>query len=233
MCFLGCVLLTACTNATKDATSFDSPKTTGVSEGTSEPLLSIPTLWDQPWQHLAMRGETDYRVVSIEGQLAIRAQGRESASGLGREVDVDLKHCPEVGWTWRMEVLQASANIGDRNRDDVAASVGFMFGDPGFLGAPTPVPSIRYVWTNDRYPPETVLPNPYYPQHVKNIVLRSGESHAGQWLQERRNLVADYEQAFGQPPAGRLYAMVLFSDNDQTGEPVIAYYRDVWSHCKA
>jgi hypothetical protein len=59
---------------------------------------------------------------------------------------------------------------------------------------------------------------------VRDIVLRSGEDRLGEWLRERRNVVEDFRRAFGRDPPPVAEAIALFTDNDQTGEPVEAYY---------
>ena len=44
------------------------------------------------------------------------------------------------------------------------------------------------------------------------------------WEEERRDLVADYQAAFGGLPKDRVRAVAIFTDNDQTQEPVVAHY---------
>lgn len=187
-------------------------------------LFSADTAIQDEWQRVPLRGETEYRLTVIGGQLAIRAVARGSASGLLRPVEVDPRRCPWIEWSWRIERIQAGADLRDREREDVAASLFVFFGDPGLMIAPTRVPTLRYVWTNERLPVESVIDSPYLPGTVRSLVVESGEARAGQWLVERRNLVADFERAFGSPPPEAIQAIALFTDNDQTREPVEAYY---------
>ncbi len=44
------------------------------------------------------------------------------------------------------------------------------------------------------------------------------------WITERRNIIADFERAFGTKPENPVEAFSLFTDNDQTKEPVETYY---------
>ena len=66
--------------------------------------------------------------------------------------------------------------------------------------------------------------HPYHPGSVLSIVVRSGGKRLGAWTQERRNIVDNFRKAFGREPAETVEVVGLFMDNDQTGEPVEAYY---------
>ena len=187
-------------------------------------LFDPATVIQDQWQHMPLRWETEYRLVYLDGRLALRAVGRESASGVIRRVQVDPNRCPVLEWTWRVERLQSEADLRVKESDDVAASLFLLFGDPGFFSNPDPVPTLRYVWTNDRVAEGAVIDNPYMPGIVRNIVVRTGTEHIGEWVTERRNIVADFKRAFGEEPTNAIEAFALFTDNDQTKEPVEAYY---------
>ena len=180
---------------------------------------------------MPLRWETEYRLAYLDGRLALRAIGRESASGVIRRVQVDPNRCPILEWTWRVEKLQSSADLRVKESDDVAASLFLLFGDPGFFSDPDPVPTLRYVWTTDRAVENEVIDNPYMPGVVRNIVVRVGAERIGQWVTERRNIVADFERAFGETPKDAIEAFALFTDNDQTKEAVEAYYASVRLLC--
>ena len=97
-----------------------------------------------------------------------------------------------------MEQLQSAADIRTKDSDDVAASLYLLFGDPGFLSNPNPVPTLRYVWTTDRVERNAVIDNPYMTGIVRNVVVRTGSEQLGKWMTESRNIVEDFELAFGE-----------------------------------
>ncbi len=187
-------------------------------------LFDAATAIQDQWQHLPLRGETDYRVAFINGRLAIQAVGRHSASGLIRRVTIDPTRCPIIEWSWCVTKLQQNADLRVKDREDVAAAIFVLFGDPGFFFDPKPVPTLRYVWTNGAIPTGAVIDNPYLPGTVRSIVVKSGTEQIGTWVMERRNMVDDYVRAFGSQPTNGIHAIALFTDNDQTKEPVEAYY---------
>lgn len=141
-----------------------------------------------------------------------------------RTVLADPYRCQTIEWLWRTEKIQPSADIRTRDREDVAASLFVLFGDPGEPFNPTPVPTLRYAWTNQTTDQGVIVDSPYLPGTVRSIVVRSGATKQGKWLKERRNLVRDFEQAFGHPPKDSIHRVALFTDNDQTREPAEAYY---------
>lgn len=187
-------------------------------------LFDATAVIDHRWQHLPLRGKTEYRMAVLGGQVAIRAVGRSSASGLIRRVDIDTERCPTIEWSWAISELQRMADLRVKELEDVAASLFLLFGDPGFFSDPKPVPTLRYVWTNGHATVGEVIDNPYLPGVVRSIVVRSGNPHSGTWQVERRNLLEDFESAFGHRPGSSIRAIALFTDNDQTKEPVEAYY---------
>lgn len=194
-----------------------------------EMLFDAATAIQDDWTHLPLRGTTEYRLTATDNSVAIRAVPKSSASGLIRSVDVDPVRCPTLEWRWRVDRLQESADLRTKNKEDVAASIFLLFGDPGFMSNPEPVPTLRYVWTNGLHQKGDVIDNPYLPGVVRSIVIQTGD--AGSWHVEKRNIVQDYERAFGSAPKDTVHAIALFTDNDQTKEEAVALYAWAKLHC--
>ena len=188
------------------------------------------TIQDE-WIHLQFRGTTDYHLAVVEGRLAIAARGQESASGLIRAAEVDLEDCPVLEWNWRVEQLQHNAMLRTKDQEDVAASIMLLFGNPGSFFNPDPVPTLRYVWTNENEKVGAIIDSPYMPGVVKTVVARAGADQLGSWVSERRDMLADFKAAFGAPPPEPLWAVAIFTDNDQTKQPVMAYYGAARARC--
>lgn len=193
-------------------------------------ILNISTMIDDEWRHVSVRKKTDYQIVFINERLAVRARGNNSASGLIREMEINANQCPIIEWSWRVDEIQQDADIYVKEKEDVAASIFLIFGDPEVLGKMIPVPTLRYVWTNAGTPIDSFVQNPYV-DTVHSVVLRSGDSETGRWVTERRNILSDFERAFGHPPGEPIQAIALFTDNDQTKQPVEAYYEWIRLMC--
>lgn len=91
------------------------------------------------------------------------------------------------------------------------------------------VPTLAYVWTSGRISEGLIADSPYHPGTTRNIVVRSGEERLGQWVPERRNVIDDFRRAFGREPPESVEVIALFTDNDQTREPVEANYGAMWA----
>jgi hypothetical protein len=187
-------------------------------------VLDVSSLIQHQWEELQIKGRTEYRVASSGGKPVLWASGRESASGLSRYIEFDANQCPIIEWSWRVDQLQADANLNVRSAEDVAASIYLLFGDPGLLSDPKLVPSLRYVWSNEKVTINEVVKSPYLPQYVHSIVVQAGSKYLGQWVTESRNIAEDYQLAFGTEPPDKIHAVVLFTDNDQTRQAVEAGY---------
>ena len=83
---------------------------------------------------------------------------------------------------------------------------------------------LRYVWTTGRVQEEEIVDSPAQPGYLRSIVVESGIVSGLAWSEERRDIVADYQAAFGGLPRERVRAIAIFTDNDQTQEPVVAHY---------
>ena len=61
------------------------------------------------------------------------------------------------------------------------------------------------------------------------VALRSGSAEAGRWMQERRDVRADFQRLFG-TDITRLDAVALMTDTDNGGGEARAWYGDISFH---
>ena len=138
--------------------------------------------------------------------------------------------CDTLEWTWFVEELQKTSDLRRKGWDDVGASILVSFGDPGLL-RDTPVPTLRYVWANENHVENDIIVGPYQTKYVRTIIVRSGIVNSYGLVRERRNLVDDFKEAFSTSPMGKIYAIGIFTDNDDTREPITAHYGPVALIC--
>lgn len=184
---------------------------------------SIPVA--EAWRSQAFGVPTRYENRTLDGRPVIAATGEGSASGLIRGLRFRVADHPLVTWSWRVDTLPAGADIRTREGDDVGASLFLLFGRSGWF-RPDP-PTLVYAWTTAATPASSVVVSPYHQGNVRSLVLRSGAGELGQWVVERRDLAADYRRVFGAEPPVYVEAVALWSDADQTGGTVRAYYGKV------
>lgn len=196
-----------------------------------------------PWASVQLNPKipaTQYRLEVWDGVPAIRADAAASMALMARPVTVDLQVTPVLCWRWRITGVVQSADLATKKGDDYAARVYVAFSLPasalGFgtraklgvaravYGDQVPDAAVNYVWDN-RHPVGTRAPNAYT-DRAQMVVQRSGNQQAGQWVNERANVLADVRQGFGSTEA-RATLLAVASDTDNTGETAQAGFADL------
>lgn len=204
---------------------------------------SLSTVLPEGWRQLTFRGQertTRYRLVSVNGRVALKAESDRSASGLIRKIRIDLRQYPLLRWRWKVDGIIEAGDGYRKEGDDFAARIYLTFPyDPQksgfwekmkyesarlFYGEYPPRCALCYVRGNHE-PLGAVIPNPFSPQTVM-IVVETGPFKAGRWVDITRNAYEDYRKVFGDgPPVAS--GVAVMTDSDNTGESATAYYGDI------
>ena len=169
------------------------------------------------WEDKSFKGNTTYLVTREDNQLCVKATSRSSASALYYRIDYDPREYPILTWRWKIDHIISKGNALTKEGDDYAARVYIVF--PSLIFWKTK--ALNYIWAN-RLPREKMVPNPYTANALM-IAVESGSKHAGQWVEEKRNIFQDYCKYFGQKPP-RAGAIAIMTDTDNTGERATAWY---------
>lgn len=183
---------------------------------------------------------TAYDLVADQGVVVLRAQADASASLLAHRTAFDILAAPVVHWRWRIGSLIDGADSRIAGREDSPVRLVFEFdGDKSKLsfsertvflmsraasGNELPYATLMYVWSN-MLPVGAVVPNPRT-RRVQMVVAASGSGDVGRWVTLKRDLYRDFVAAFGEPP-GKLTAVGVLTDTDNTGATVEAWYGDI------
>lgn len=178
------------------------------------------------WRSKTFSGVTRYALANKNGRTVLRADSKAAASGLYREVSVELGETPILNWTWQVGGVVAGADERTRAGDDYAARVYVIFSG-GLIFWRTR--AINYVWSN-KQPTGAHWPNAYT-GNAHMIAVESGSDRVGEWVEERRDVRADYRRVFGEEP-GRVDAVAIMTDTDNTGAMATAWYGDIWFSAK-
>jgi hypothetical protein len=81
-----------------------------------------------------------------------------------------------------------------------------------------------YVW-GSRTPRDGIVPNGYT-SRIKIIAVESGREKLGSWLEETRNVEADFRRAFGEAP-GKITSVGILTETDRSDRVLEAYYGDL------
>jgi hypothetical protein len=184
--------------------------------------------------------DTVYTLVDDRGTVVLRADARASMSGLVVELRVDPRDAGWLRWRWRIDAVVPHADLTRKDGDDYAARVYVLFDYPraklpfvtraglriaeALHGVALPTAALNYVWDN-RQPVGTRRPNAYT-DRARMIVVESGNAQAGVWVEEVRDVRADFRAAFGEE-APAIIGIAIATDTDNTGATAIAWYGDV------
>ena len=194
------------------------------------------------WNPMPLPGKaaTRYEWSEKEGRRAIMARSEHSASLWRRRLQPVRQQVSEVRFSWWVQDVIAGADLTDIDRGDAPARVMFAFdGDVSALplrtrmlfevaqaltGEQPPYATLSYVY-DASLPVGTVVVNPRS-DRVRSIVVDSGTADLRRWRDHRRNLAADFRQAFGEEP-GPLTSVALMTDSDNTRSMASAWYGPV------
>jgi hypothetical protein len=178
------------------------------------------------WQTKVFAGETRYSLESTDGRPALRANSSAAASGLFRKVNVDLNKTPILHWSWKVDSILIGADERTRAGDDYPARVYVVFsGGVAFWRTR----AINYVWSN-KQPINSNWRNAFT-GNARMIAVQSGSERVAEWVEERRDVLADYRNLFGAEPSN-VDAVAIMTDTDNTSATATAWYGDIWFGAK-
>lgn len=165
--------------------------------------------------------DTEYSFDNLDNRLIINAIGQDSASGLFIEKPETCLEDNKLSWSWKVDRIQPTADITVEEKEDFAASLLIIFGKPSLFSKPK---GLIYAFANTDLPMNSVVNSPRAPDNFRTIVLDNNQSPLMDWQQYKRDIIEDYKLVYGEIPDKTLHTIGVFTDNDQTKEPVKASY---------
>jgi len=170
----------------------------------------------------------------------VRADAERSASMLRQKLHIEPEQLNRLSFEWQVESLIAQADMRHRDTEDSPVRLILAFdGDRqkfsarnamlselsrALTGDEMPYATLMYVWSNQQ-PVESIIINPRT-DRVRKIVVETGPAHLKQWLRYDRQIRADFEKAFGEPP-GALLGLAIMTDTDNTQSHARAWYGEI------
>lgn len=237
------VLCLAACSGLPQAPSADTPAPANSWELAGRAERGMPSdLSASVWQHQTFPGKRKnrYSYVWREGRPAMEVRSEGAISAMRQVVDVQAGSVSGIRFSWKVASLLEMADLKDAARSDSPVRIVLAFeGDRSRLsardhmlselarsltGEDMPYATLMYVWSN-QLPVGTVLSS-RRTDRIRKMVIESGPAGINRWQDYERDVRADYERAFGEPP-GRLMAVGIMSDSDNTGGSVRAWYGPV------
>lgn len=176
----------------------------------------------QGWSEHDFSGKTRYRVTELDGVPLISAQSHGTASGLYKEIRVDLQETPYLNWRWRVE--QPLHNLDEQSKagDDYSARI-YVVKSGGLL--PWRTKALNYVWSSSQ-PVGSAWLN-VFSDRAQMIAVRSTIDSPGKLYSERRNVREDFQRYFG-APVRYIDVIAIMTDTDNSGRQAHAYFGDIF-----
>jgi hypothetical protein len=199
----------------------------------------FPPGW-KPLVFKKIEKHTTYELVNDSGKIVIKAESESSSSGLIKKIRINPEKYPVVSWRWKATKIYQKGDITQKKGDDYPARLYITFEyDPAKLpfsqrvkyniakilyGEYPPLRAINYIWEG-KETEGTMVPNSYT-DRVIMIVVESGKTRLNTWVNEERNILEDYQKAFGEAPPF-ISGVAIMTDTDNTKDSATTYYGDI------
>jgi len=177
----------------------------------------------EQWESKQFKNQTLYQLVELDGSRILKADSNDSASGLFKTQRIDLQKTPVLNWRWRIENRLNTSNEQVKSGDDYAARV-YVVISGGLAFWQTK--AINYVWANASAK-GAVWPNAYAGKSAVMIAMRSAADPTGTWFSEKRDVLADLKQHFGED-VRYIDAVAIMTDTDDSKGKATSYYGDIY-----
>ena len=166
--------------------------------------------------------KTIYTVGSNDNGNFLKAVANNAASGLGKEVKIDLNKTPFINITWKIEKDLPGIKENTKKGHDFAARV-FAVKKTG--ATPLSNRAINYVFSSNS---EVGFnsPSPYTKKSIDNV-LASTKNNLNQWITVKANVKEDFKR-FHDLNVDELDGLAIMSDTDNSKMKAIAYYQNIY-----
>ena len=166
--------------------------------------------------------KTIYSVGKNENGNFLKSEANNAASGLGKEIVVDLNKTPFINITWKIERDLSGIKENSKKGHDYAARV-FVIKKTG--ATPLSNRAINYVFSSNN---DVGLnwPSPYTKKSIDNV-LASTKKNMNEWVTVKANVKEDFKR-FHNLDVKELDGVAIMSDTDNSKMKSIAYFQNIY-----
>ena len=154
--------------------------------------------------------KTVYSVGSNENGNFLKAVADNAASGLGKEVKIDLNKTPFINITWKIEKDLQGINEKSKKGHDFAARV-FAVKKTG--ATPLSNRAINYVFSSNSAVGQS-WPSPYTKKSIDNV-LATTKDNLNEWVTVKANVKEDFKK-FHDLDVNELDGLAIMADTDNS-----------------
>ena len=168
------------------------------------------------------KNKTIYTIGLNENGNFLKAVADNAASGLGKEVKIDLNKTPFINITWKIEKDLPGIKENTKKGHDFAARV-FAVKKTG--ATPLSNRAINYVFSSNN---EIGFnsPSPYTKKSIDNV-LASTKNNLNEWVTVKANVKEDFKR-FHNLNVDELDGLAIMSDTDNSKMKAVAYYQNIY-----
>ena len=166
--------------------------------------------------------KTEYIVGSNENGNFLKAIADNAASGLGKEIKIDLNKTPFINITWKVEKDLKGIKENTKKGHDYAARV-FVIKKTG--ATPLSNRAINYVFSSNSEVGDN-RPSPYTKKSIDNV-LASTKVSFNQWVTVKANVKEDFKR-FHNLDVNELDGLAIMADTDNSKKKSIAYFQNIY-----
>tara|TARA_Y100000591_G_scaffold308992_1_gene309891 strand:- start:476 stop:1126 length:651 start_codon:yes stop_codon:yes gene_type:complete len=166
--------------------------------------------------------KTLYTIGSNENGNFLKSIADNAASGLGKEIKINLNKTPFINITWKIEKDLSGLEENTKKGHDYAARV-FVIKKIG--ATPLSNRAINYVFSSNN---EVGLnwPSPYTKKSIDNV-LASTKNNYNEWVTVKANVKEDFRK-FHDLEVEELDGLAIMSDTDNSKMKSIAYFQNIY-----
>ena len=166
--------------------------------------------------------KTVYSIGTNENGNYLKSVANNAASGLGKEIKIDLNKTPFINITWKIEKDLSGIKENTKKGHDFAARV-FVIKKTG--ATPLSNRAINYVFSSNN---EIGLswPSPYTKKSIDNV-LASTKDSLNEWITVKANVKEDFKR-FHDLDVNELDGLAIMSDTDNSKMSSIAYFQNIY-----
>ena len=166
--------------------------------------------------------KTEYSVGSNDNGNYLKAVADNAASGLGKEVKIDLNKTPFINITWKIEKDLSGILENTKKGHDFAARV-FVIKKTG--ATPLSNRAINYVFSSNNDVGFN-SPSPYTKKSIDNVLATTKENF-NEWVTVKANVKKDFKK-FHNLDVNELDGLAIMSDTDNSKMKSISYYQNIY-----
>ncbi len=166
--------------------------------------------------------KTSYTVGSNENGNFLKAVADNAASGLGKEIKIDLNKTPFINITWKIENDLRGIKENSKKGHDYAARV-FAIKKTG--ATPLSNRAINYVFSSNGEVGEN-RPSPYTKKSIDNV-LSTSKDNLNEWVTVKANVKEDFKK-FHDLDVNELDGLAIMADTDNSKMKSISYFQNIY-----